>query len=319
MLGLRALNLPPSSEVILPAFCCEAIPRSVRLAGLSPLFCDVSVKDYNLDLTSVKNVLSPRTKVIIAVHLFGYPCQMSAIINFAKERSLIVLEDAAQALGGKFDGRRLGSFGQLSVVSFGFRKIIDVGGGGAILTDDYSLAREIRDHQLRYECSSESRARAKGPKSLAQLYAIRRFFQHARRRSMLPEWAERMISGLGTLEDIVSIRRRNMMIYRDTILSQHFSHPEYQSSDWACFRYSVLLNTVSGARARADLRKRGIWSTNLYPSSRRSYFQQSTHADKLPNTEVIESKILNLMVAETFPEAEIRRMAQTVNNVRFGA
>lgn len=316
ILGLRALNLPPSSEVILPSFCCEAIPRAVRLAGLTPLFCDVSVKDYNLDLTSVKNVLSRRTRVIIAVHLFGYPCQMGELLTFARERSLIVLEDAAQALGGNLDGRRLGSFGEVSVVSFGFRKIIDVGGGGAILTDDYSLAREIRDHQLRYECFSM--AKAKGYNMLDQLQAVWHFFEHSRRRKMLPEWAERMISGIGMLEDIVAIRRRNMMIYRDTILSSHFSHPEYQSTDWACFRYSVLLNTVSGARARAELKKSGVWSTNLYPSTHRNYFRKSTPANRLPNTDVIASKILNLMVAETFPEAEIRRMAQIVNNVNFG-
>ena len=117
-IALRALHLPSGSEVVLPSICCDAVPIAVEHAELTPVLCDVSPNDYNMDANFVESVLSPRSKVMIAVHLFGYPCPMDALLKLAEEKSLIVVEDAAQAVGGNLGSRKLGSFGELSVVQF---------------------------------------------------------------------------------------------------------------------------------------------------------------------------------------------------------
>ena len=267
-------DLPPGSEVVLPSICCDDVPLAVRNAGLAPALCDVSTSDYNMDAKFVENVLSPRTRAMIAVHLFGYPCQMDALLKLAEEGSLIVVEDAAQALGGSLGTRKLGSFGELSVLSFAYRKIIDVGGGGAILTNDHSLAKEIREYQLRYQRFNHLTAmayaipgnalrlaaevKAKGIRVPTKLPGQSPLWWRTRSRFMKPAWAERISRAMGTLADVVSLRRRNVMIYRETISSPHVLHPEYQHDGWACFRYSVLTKTVCGERVRAELEKRGI-------------------------------------------------------------
>ena len=335
-IALRALHLPAGSEVVLPSICCDAVPIAVEHAELTPVLCDVSPNDYNMDANFVESVLSPRSRVMIAVHLFGYPCPMDALLKLAEEKSLIVVEDAAQAVGGNLGSRKLGSFGELSVVSFGNRKIIDAGGGGAILTSNHSLAREIRTLQRRYQTLDDMTAMAsakvcklalrlaaavrdRGIGVPAQLPGYLHLYLRTRFRRMMPEWAEKISRAMGTLTDVVSLRRRNAMIYREIISSPRVSHPKYQHHGWACFRYSVLTKTDLGEWARAELAKRGIWATTLYPSLHRMrWMLASAGPEMAKNAKMMKSKILNLMVAETYPEAEIKRIARTLNDEVMG-
>lgn len=142
-LGLKALNPSGGGKVILPALVCPSPANAAIYAGMEPIFCDVSLTDANMDIESCRTVLEQEDNVnaIILVHLFGHVANLAPLLDLAKEFNVPVIEDAAQAMGGRYSGKPLGSWGDVSVISFGYSKIIDTGSGGALLTDDEEIAR----------------------------------------------------------------------------------------------------------------------------------------------------------------------------------
>jgi dTDP-4-amino-4,6-dideoxygalactose transaminase len=142
---LRALDLPAGSEIIFPALTFWAVPEIARRAGLSPVFVDVDPATFNLDPSKVEAVLTTRTRAIVPTHLYGQPCPMTEIMRIAEKHDLHVIEDCAQAIGARYRGRRVGTFGKASFFSFQLLKGINTYGGGMVLTDDLALSRRVRD------------------------------------------------------------------------------------------------------------------------------------------------------------------------------
>lgn len=155
-LALVALGIGEGDEVIVPDLTFVASANAARMAGAIPVFADVRRDSYCVDPASVRQAVTPRTRAIMPVHLYGHPADMSAIKTIASEHSLAVVEDAAEAHGAAIDGNRVGSLGDCGVFSFYGNKIVTTGEGGAITTNDGSLAariRMLRDHAM----SSETR------------------------------------------------------------------------------------------------------------------------------------------------------------------
>lgn len=136
--ALVAMGIGLGDEVIVPAYTYISTAMAVVAAGAIPIIADVdeTMPLYPVD-TEAK--ISPRTKAIIPVHLLGFPCNMDAIMAVAKKHNLMVLEDACQADGGSYHGKRLGTFGDAGALSFNFFKIITCGEGGALLTDNREI------------------------------------------------------------------------------------------------------------------------------------------------------------------------------------
>ncbi|MDP3949400.1 DegT/DnrJ/EryC1/StrS aminotransferase family protein [Microbacterium sp.] len=144
-IALEALDLPPGAEVIVPANSFIASSEAVTRSGLRVVFADVNPDTYLLDLGDVKRRLTPRTKALVVVHLYGNPCDMDAVLAFAKEHGLRVIEDAAQAHGAEWRQRRVGAIGDIGTFSFYPGKNLGAyGDGGAILTNDGTLAKKAR-------------------------------------------------------------------------------------------------------------------------------------------------------------------------------
>ena len=154
-LALRVLGIGPGDEVIVTPRTFIASASCIVLQGAIPVFADVDRESQNISAESIRKVLSPRTKAIIAVHLAGWPCDMDAIMELARQHNLKVIEDCAQAHGAKYKGRYVGSFGHISAFSFCQDKIITTGGeGGMLLTDDddiWTSAWSFKDHGKNYE------------------------------------------------------------------------------------------------------------------------------------------------------------------------
>ncbi|HEY0158853.1 MAG TPA: DegT/DnrJ/EryC1/StrS family aminotransferase [Thermoanaerobaculia bacterium] len=141
----EALNLPPGSEVIVPANSFIASSESVTRSGYRVVFADVDPATYTLDPADVRRRITPRTKAILAVHLYGRPCEMDELLEIARESGLHLIEDAAQAHGAEYKGRRVGTFGVASTFSFYPGKNLGAyGDAGAILTNDAQLALKCR-------------------------------------------------------------------------------------------------------------------------------------------------------------------------------
>lgn len=149
-IALMALDLKPGDEVIVPAFTYVASAEVIGLLGLTPVMVDVDYATFNVTADNLKKALSPKTKAIIPVHLFGQSCYMEPILDFAKENNLHVIEDNAQAIGAEYtfsDGRKVktGCMGTIGCTSFFPSKNLGCyGDGGAIFCQDDELAEKLR-------------------------------------------------------------------------------------------------------------------------------------------------------------------------------
>lgn len=149
-IALMALELKPGDEVIVPAFTYVASAEVIGLLGLTPVMVDVDYDTFNVTVDNIKKALSPKTKAIIPVHLFGQSCDMEPILAFAKEHNLYVIEDNAQAIGAEYtfsDGHKAktGTMGTIGCTSFFPSKNLGCyGDGGAIFCKDDELAEKLR-------------------------------------------------------------------------------------------------------------------------------------------------------------------------------
>lgn len=158
-LALEAADLPAGSEVILCTFSCSGVIIPVLQAGLEPVLADVDA-DFNLDLRSVKNAYAEKTGAIILPHLGGkFAKETQEILEFARERDLFIVEDAAQAFGLEVNGRWAGSFGDVGIYSFHGGKSLVCPAGGMLITDDDALIRKLRAMNILPEESAVSNRR----------------------------------------------------------------------------------------------------------------------------------------------------------------
>jgi perosamine synthetase len=156
--GTQALALALSingigfgDEVIIPDLTFAATANAIIQVGATPVIIDVDIHDWNLDISLIESAVTNRTKAIIPVHLYGLPCSMSEIMKLAKEHNLIVIEDAAEALGSKYGSTNAGALGDFSIFSFYANKIITTGEGGMLCVNksfDYEQIIKMRSHGM---------------------------------------------------------------------------------------------------------------------------------------------------------------------------
>jgi perosamine synthetase len=150
-LALATLGLKAGDEVIIPDLTFVATANAVAYTGATPVLADIDPDTLCIDPASVKSLISERTKAIIPVHLYGHPAEMDALTEIANTHGLAVIEDAAEAHGAEYRGRRVGSLGKCGVFSFYGNKVITTGEGGMLTTNDrafYQRAKQLRDHAM---------------------------------------------------------------------------------------------------------------------------------------------------------------------------
>lgn len=148
-LALEAAGIGPGDEVIVPAFTWISTANVVEHTGATVVFCDIDINTFNVDVELLPRLLTPRTKAIIPVHLFGLAADMTAVNDVAKSANLFVLEDAACGFGATLHGQHVGYFGDAGVFSFHPRKAITTGEGGMVTSQSEELIvkiRRLRDH-----------------------------------------------------------------------------------------------------------------------------------------------------------------------------
>jgi dTDP-4-amino-4,6-dideoxygalactose transaminase len=144
-IAIEALGLPAGSEILVPGNSFIASSEAVTRAGCRVVFCDCDPETYTISVVDAERKITPKTKALIAVHLYGHPCDMDAVLALAKRHDLQVIEDCAQAHGAKHRGRRVGAIGTIGTFSFYPGKNLGAyGDGGAIVTNDHALAERCR-------------------------------------------------------------------------------------------------------------------------------------------------------------------------------
>lgn len=159
VIAMRALNIGADDEVIIPAYTFFATAGTVMSVGARPVFVDVDPQSYQINVNKIKAMITPRTKAIIPVHLYGHPAEMGPILEIAREHNLKVIEDNAQAFGAEYNGQKTGSFGEVGCLSFFPTKNLGAfGDGGGVVTNDDALAdrmRMLRTHGWKKKYYSE--------------------------------------------------------------------------------------------------------------------------------------------------------------------
>ncbi len=141
---LKALDLPPGSEIVLPALTFWVVPALASVAGLKVVFADVDPATFTLDPAALERAITPATRAVVPTHLYGLPCDMDAILGIAARHNLKVIEDCAHALGATYGGRPVGTLGDAGFFSFQTLKPLNCYGGGLALVRDQAVAERVR-------------------------------------------------------------------------------------------------------------------------------------------------------------------------------
>ncbi|HXB40142.1 MAG TPA: DegT/DnrJ/EryC1/StrS family aminotransferase [Bacteroidia bacterium] len=143
-IAVEALGIGKGDEIIMPAFTIISCASAIIKMGAVPVLVDSDLQTWNMDVSQIEKKITPKTKAIMAVHIYGLPCDMDTILQLAKKYKLKVIEDAAEAHGQTYKGKPCGSFGDVSVFSFYPNKLITTGEGGMLVTDNDALAEKCR-------------------------------------------------------------------------------------------------------------------------------------------------------------------------------
>jgi len=154
---LRALDVGAGDEVILPGYTCVMNVNPIKYAGARPVYVDIEPDTFNMNVNLLQEKITNKTKVIIVQHTYGYPCEMDTIMKIAQSGSICVIEDCCLALGSKYKGRMVGTFGRAGYFSSQWNKPYTTGLGGMIITSDRELAERIESLAANEMCPPSGR------------------------------------------------------------------------------------------------------------------------------------------------------------------
>jgi len=293
--AVLAYGIGPEDEVITTPFTFIASANAVLFAGAKPVFADIDERTYNINPHLIEAAITPRTRAILPVHIFGNPCNMEAIMDIAARHGLVVIEDACQAHGATVGGRKVGSFGT-GCFSFYPTKNITTSEGGILTTNDDELAdraRLIRNHGQRQRYYHEIIG-----------YNFR----------MTEIQAAIGLVQLGKLESFTAARRANAE-YLTQKLKGVITPCETNGSRHVYHQYSIRVPDGRDHLAE-HLRERGI-ATGIYyplPVHKQIAYQQLGYTDRLPVAEKVSREVLSLPVHPALTQEDLDRIVEGVNS-----
>ncbi len=298
--ALLAHGIGAGDEVIVPAFSFAATATTVLHAGARPVFVDVREDDFGIDAAQIASSITPRARTVVAVHLYGQPCDIEAVRGLCARRRLALIEDAAQAVGADAGGRRCGSFGT-GAFSFYATKNLQTGEGGMLTTDDDAIAARARmlrsqgertryvTAELGYNYRMTEVAAALGQAQLPKLDAR----TEARRAN-----AARLTELLSGIDGIVTPREQPRR--------RHV---------WHQYTIRVAAGREARDRLQASLRARGIESAVFYPTPihRQPLYERLGYGGvRMPVAERLAGEVLSLPVHPALTPRDVDEVATAV-------
>ncbi len=303
-LALATLGIGPGDEVILPAFTMIATINAITYTGATPILVDSEGATWNMDLDQVSDKITPHTRAVMPVHTYGHPVDMDPLIELAERHGFNIVEDAAEAHGAEYRGRKAGSLGHAGCFSFYANKIITTGEGGMITTNDADiahLARNLRDHAFSQE----------------------RHFWHKYigfNYRMTNMQAAVGLAQTEQIEQFVQARRANAARYTAALrkLSGIVTPPE---ADWAknvFWMYSILVEDESGMtrdQLRTYLADHGIETRTFFiPMHLQPIYYHAFKGQRFPIAERLCKRGFYLPSASSLTSSEIDYVTEMVRN-----
>lgn len=299
-IALAALGIGEGDEVITTPFTFFATAGSIVRTGATPVFADIDPRTYNLDPVEVKKKVTSRTKAIMPVHLFGQPCDMDPINDLARKHGLKVVEDAAQAIGATYKGRKVGTLGDAACISFFPTKNLGAfGDAGAIVTDDDEVAekcRMIRAHGSRKKYVHEMMGINSRLDALqAKILSVKLKY--------LDEWMDRRRVLAGKYSDLLSDACSGKV--RVPYVAEGCHHVFHQ--------YTISVDDRDALRAH--LTKEGIGSTVYYPIPlhlQKVFAGLGYTEGEFPNSERACKTVLSLPMFPELSDEQVSTVAHAV-------
>jgi perosamine synthetase len=301
-LALISAGIKTGDEVIVPAFTTVCSTNPIFYCNAKPVLVDAEPKTWNIDPTKIEKAITNKTKAILPVHLYGHPCDMDAITEIAKKHGLLVIEDAAEAHGAEYRGKRVGSFGDISTFSFYANKIITTGEGGMLLTDDAAIAdraRSLRD----------------------QAYGKENRFMHESigfNYRMTNLQAAIGCAQMKHIGESIEARRKNAKLYNSLLqnVGGITLPPEAKWAKNAYWMYTIMLEKSFGTdrdTVMKLLERNGIGTRPVfYPIHNQPAYGGYFRGEKYPVAEELSKKGINLPSANALTKNEIERVVDTL-------
>lgn len=306
-LAVSTLGIKEGDEVIIPNFTMMACPLSVIYTGAKPVFVDAEPQTFNIDPEKIEEKITERTKAIMPVHIYGHPCDMDKIQRIAKKHNLYIIEDAAEAHGALYKGKKVGSFGHMSAFSFYSNKIVTTGEGGIVITDNEKLAERAR--WLANFCFDKERR-----------------YVHEEIGFKYPFTNLQAAIGLAQLEKIEEIIRRKREIsykYNELLKDIPGIRTPFESKDVrnVYWMYGILIKKEFGVErdeVKKQLFENGIDSRFFFtgmhkqPPLKKFISQQ----DKFPVSEMLEKEGLYLPSSPKLTDDQLKYIASILRKIQ---
>ena len=302
--ALLAAGIGPGDEVIVPAFTFVATASAVAMCGAKPVFADVDEKTFNISPQQVTEKITPKTKAVIGVHLFGQPCDIEALQEICESKNLKFIEDAAQAHGALYKNARTGSFGHLACFSFYATKNMITGEGGMVTTSDKAYNERLR--LLINHGQSEK-----------YLHTILGYNYR-----MTDIGAALGLVQLKKLEKLNLRRRKNAEFYNASLSVKGLSLPFVGSARNHVYHQYVIRLTEEFPMTRLAfieyLKAKGIGSAIHYPIPlhRQPLFGLGNDPDPCPVSTSLAGSVLSLPVHPLLDQKELAYICDTINRVK---
>lgn len=304
-LAMLALGIGRGDEVICPSLSFIATANSVAYTGATPIFCDIDLETYNIDPEQIEQLITPRTRAILVVHQIGVPADMDRIVAIAKQYGILVIEDAACAIGSEYNGQIVGRpLGVMACFSFHPRKVLTTGEGGMITTSDSILAEKLR--RMRQHAMSLSDVARHNAKKIT----TERYDEVGYNFRMTDMQAAIGITQLGRLEGFLEKRRRLAARYTDGIRDISWLQPPSIPAGSRSNFQSYMVRMTGSARTRRDelmqeLLEQGISTRRAIMAIHREQpYSALRWEGTLPNTDLATDSGLILPLFHEMTESE---------------
>jgi dTDP-4-amino-4,6-dideoxygalactose transaminase len=305
-LALDALELQSEDEVILPSFTFAACPQAVLAAGARPVFCEVIPESLNIDVDDVSRRLTPRTRAIMPIHYGGFPCPMGELLALAREHGLQVVEDAAHAFGSAYNGKMIGTLGDLTCFSFDPVKNVTCGDGGAVATDNDDFATRVRLGR-NLGISRDSWVRRESPQPWSYDVVSPGFRYH-----MSDVHAAIGLAQLDRIDELKDRKRRLVRRYAHGLRGLEGVIPVLGEIDSALpFLFAIRVPGDRRAALLDHLREYGVQAwVHFVPNHVQPAFAR--FAEPLPVTERVSAEVLTLPLYYELSDADVDRVCGAV-------
>lgn len=310
--AVGALNLPEGSEVITSPFTFVATSNSLLYNRLKPVFADIQRDTRNIDPVDIRRKITPKTKAISYVDYAGHPCDIKEIKEIAEEYNLYLIEDACHALGGSYQGKKIGNFADLTVFSFHPVKPITTGEGGAVVTNNSELAERVR---LLHTHGIDKSSNERYGSNVSWAYDMKILGRNYR---MTDIQASLGISQLKKLDLFIETRAKLAHLYNEFLYEFEFLEaPSVKNnvvSGWHI--YTVLLKNINRDEFFKYMRKHGVGvNVHYIPVYNFTYYRNNfdINAIDFPITENVFNQIITLPL---FPKMTINQLEYVVEIIR---